>query len=77
MRLRLDGGELGILVIDKPSPGLNPGRAWVARRLEVTAPAPVSAGVDGEAVELAPPLRFAIRPGALRVRVSRRHAGLA
>ena len=35
------------------------------------APAPVHAGIDGEAVELKPPLRFAIRPRALRVRLRR------
>ena len=33
----------------------------------MNAPAPVHAGVDGEAVDLSPPLRFAIRPAALRV----------
>jgi len=38
-------------------------------RLEVNAPAPVHAGVDGEAVDLRPPLRFAIWPAALRVRI--------
>ena len=32
-------------------------------------PAPVHAGIDGEAVELRPPLEFVIRPAALRVRV--------
>ena len=41
-----------------------PGRAWTATRLEVTAPAPVHAGVDGEAIDLTPPLRFVIRPDA-------------
>ncbi|HEX5299160.1 MAG TPA: hypothetical protein VFW50_19420, partial [Streptosporangiaceae bacterium] len=44
-------------------------------RLEVSAPAAVHAGVDGEAVDLSPPLRFAIRPAALRVRISSRHPG--
>jgi len=41
------------------------------------APEPVHAGVDGEAVELSPPLRFAIRPAALRVRTSSRHPGVS
>jgi len=41
------------------------------------APEPVHAGVDGEAVELSPPLRFAIRPAALRVRASSRHPGVS
>jgi len=35
----------------------------------------VPAGVDGEAVDLSPPLRFAIRPVALWVRTSPRHPG--
>jgi diacylglycerol kinase family enzyme len=73
-RPRLDGGRLGILVLDTARAGQSPGRTWTAARLEVTAPAPVHAGIDGEAVELTPPLRFAIRPGALRVRVSPRQA---
>jgi hypothetical protein len=33
----------------------------------------VHAGIDGEAVELRPPLEFVIRPRALRVRIARRH----
>jgi hypothetical protein len=35
----------------------------------------VHAGRDGEAVTLVPPLRFAIRPRALRVRISSSHPG--
>jgi diacylglycerol kinase family enzyme len=75
-RPALDSGQLGVIVLDAPggSPRA-PGRAWSAPRLEVTAPAPVHAGVDGEAVDLEPPLRFAIRPVALRVRISPRHPG--
>ena len=75
-RPTLGGGQLGIVVLDAPgdSPGA-PGRAWSAPRLEVSGPGPVHAGVDGEAVDLSPPLRFAIRPSALRVRISVRHPG--
>ena len=75
-RPALDGGQLGIVVLETPgdSPRV-PGRAWSASRLEVDAPGPVHAGVDGEAVNLSPPLRFAIRPAALRVRISPRHPG--
>jgi Diacylglycerol kinase catalytic domain len=59
-----------------------PGRAWSAPRLEVnalqvSAPAPVHAGIDGEAVDLNPPLRFASRPASLRVRISPRHPGIS
>ena len=71
-RRSLDGGRLGILVLHAARAGRSPGRTWTAARLEITAPAPVHAGVDGEAVDLAPPLRFEIRPGALRVRVPSR-----
>jgi hypothetical protein len=66
----------GILVLDVPgdSPHL-PGRAWSAPGLEVSAPALVHARVDGEAVDLRPPLKFTTRPAALRVRISSRHPG--
>jgi len=70
LRPTLQSGTLGVLSLD-PAP---PGRAWTARTLEVTAPAVVHAGIDGEAVDLDPPLRFAVLPGALRVRIAARHA---
>ncbi len=70
------GGQLGIVVLDAPGDSPHsPGQAWTAPRLEVNAPAPVHAGVDGEAVDLSPPLRFATRPAALRVRICPRHPG--
>jgi hypothetical protein len=50
-------------------------RAWSAQTFEVDADAPVPAGIDGEAVELEPPLRFTIRPGVLRVRIAPQHPG--
>jgi diacylglycerol kinase family enzyme len=75
-RPALDTGHLGIIVIDAPGDSPRaPGRSWSAPHLELSAPAPVHAGVDGEAVDLSPPLRFAIRPAALRVRISSRHPG--
>jgi len=37
----------------------------------------VAAGLDGEAIELQPPLRFRIRPAALRVRISHHHPGVS
>ena len=75
-RPALDTGRLGIVVLGVPGgTSLHPGRAWTASRLEVSAPVAVHAGVDGEAVDLSPPLRFAIRPAALRVRISSRHPG--
>ena len=75
-RPALDGGRLGIIVLDAPgdSPRV-PGRAWTAPRLEINAPATVHAGIDGEAADVEPPLRFASRPASLRVRISPRHPG--
>jgi len=77
-RPSLSGGRLGILVLDAPrildaasDPRRTPARAWSATCVAVDAPEPVHAGVDGEAVDLNPPLEFTIRPGALRVRFPR------
>jgi len=70
-RAALDGGRLGVLVVDAPVPPRPPtAHAWTAEALTVAGPSRVHAGFDGEPVELAPPLRFAIRPAALRVRVA-------
>jgi diacylglycerol kinase family enzyme len=81
-RPRIDDGLLGIAVVGAPGEGRGtspavgaPWRAWSARRFEVDASSPVPAGIDGEAAILDPPLRFRIRPGVLRVRISRRHPG--
>jgi hypothetical protein len=75
-RPTLDGHRLGVIVLDVPAPGPHsPGRAWSTPSLEVRAPETVHAGIDGEAVDLEPPLRFEIRSGALRVRISSRHPG--
>ena len=71
-RARLDGGRLGVVLLDRPH-GVLPAaaHAWTAAGLDVRAPARVHAGIDGEAVELDAPLRFGVRPGALVVRVPR------
>jgi diacylglycerol kinase family enzyme len=74
-RPRLDCGRLGIVVIGRPGgEGL---RAWSAPAFRVAAAGPIRAGADGEAVLLEPPIRFAIRPSALRVRISARHPGVS
>jgi diacylglycerol kinase family enzyme len=69
----LDSGQLGIVLIDAPAgPPHRAARAWSARSLRVDASGTVPAGVHGEAVTLAPPLRFTIHPKALRVRIAPR-----
>ena len=80
-RPRIDDGLLGITVASAPTGkgqgrlAQRPWREWSAREFEVGADHPVPAGIDGEAVFLDPPLRFRIRPGALRVRIARQHPG--
>jgi diacylglycerol kinase family enzyme len=70
-RLRLDTGRLGIVVLDRPGePPHRAARTWTASSLQVDAATPLHAGIDGEALTLDPPLQFASRPGALRVRIS-------
>jgi len=77
-RPRLDGGELGIVVLDAPRASPDPpARSWTATRLKVNAAEPVHAGVDGEAVDLPASLEFVIRPSALRVRISTHHPGVS
>ena len=76
-RPRLDAGRLGVVVLDAPGTTPLPGRAWNATSVEVDGPAPVHAGIDGEALCLGTPLDFEILPGALRVRISARHPGVS
>ena len=42
-------------------------------RAEISAFGPVPVGVEGEALVLAPPLRFVSRAAALRVRIAPQH----
>jgi diacylglycerol kinase family enzyme len=70
-RPALDSGQLGVVVLDRRASGQTSARTWTAKHLEVIANAPVHAGIDGEAIDLSSPLRFATRPGALRVRLPR------
>ena len=50
---------------------------WTVPEFEVDSDQGVPAGIDGEAVTLDPPLRFRIRPGALRVRIAPQHPGVS
>jgi diacylglycerol kinase family enzyme len=82
-RPRLDTGELGILAMGPvPVPGTASGPSlsppitqWSTPTFEVDASGDVPAGIDGEAVRLTAPVRFGMRPAALRVRVAQDHPG--
>src|SRR4029450_2784449 len=92
-RPRLDSGLLGVVALELADPaavmafraaaearwaeGLPGGRARGVTEFEVDADGPLDLGIDGEAVRMSPPLRFTIRPGALRVRVPRHAPGLS
>lgn len=78
-RSSLDSGRLGIIVLEVPgrtASSPSPGHAWSARSFAVDSSVPLHAGVDGEAVDLVPPLLFVSRPAALRVRISSRRQGV-
>jgi diacylglycerol kinase family enzyme len=82
-RPRMDSGALGILSARlRTADGgarssttgrdwrIRPVRQWSAEAFEVRSVEPlVALGLGGEAVRMAPPLRFTTRPGALRVRL--------
>jgi diacylglycerol kinase family enzyme len=81
-RERIDGGVLGIVTVHITE---GPGRAgrtakrneWTATEFEVHSEGPMEIGVDGEALVLEPPLRFAVHPAALTVRRPRSAVGLS
>jgi diacylglycerol kinase family enzyme len=75
-RPRLDTAQLGVAVLG-PTGGMRQGllRSWSLPSIEVDSDGAVPAGLDGEAVLLHPPLRFIVRPGTLRVRISLDHPG--
>ena len=81
-RPKIDDGKLGIAVLADPVAAghrlrkfQKPWRDWDAPTFEVGADEDVAAGIDGEAATLEPPLKFKIRPRALRVRIARQHPG--
>ncbi|HLM25474.1 MAG TPA: diacylglycerol kinase family protein [Thermoleophilaceae bacterium] len=76
-RPTLQAGLLGVAVFATERnhrPHL-PWREWGTPKFEVQADGPVYAGIDGEAAQLEPPLRFRSVPGVLRVRVAKQHPG--
>ena len=92
-RPRLDGGMLGILSARLGSAEevarfvtlatigqerrMADVRQWTATAFEIDSTGPVAVGIDGEAVRMAPPLRFESRPAALRVRLPASASGLS
>ena len=81
-RPHIDDGLLGITVAGEPRGRgegqrrlQRPWREWTAPEFEVRSEGPIAAGIDGEALVLQAPLRFAIRPGVLQVRIARAHPG--
>ncbi len=92
-RARLDAGVLGMVTLTVRGVGevaalvaaetagqvsrVSGWQQWEAPWVEVTSASPIAAGVDGEALVLPSPLRFEIRPGALRVRVARGAPGVS
>jgi diacylglycerol kinase family enzyme len=77
-RPRMDAGQLGITVIGSRRDGQNAAKRieeWTAETFEVESGRPVAAGIDGESVQLDPPLRFRTQPAALRVRIAPQHPG--
>lgn len=86
-RPRLDRGVLGIVGVRVDSPGQAVGllrgarsdgiQGTTAAEVVVDGDTPtIQVGVDGESVALARPVRCAIRPGVLRVRVPRQRPGV-
>ncbi|MGN6872341.1 MAG: diacylglycerol/lipid kinase family protein [Solirubrobacteraceae bacterium] len=80
-RPRLDEAVLGVAVLApvvagdglaKPRWGK---QQWATPVFEINADGPVAAGIDGESMQLSAPLRFRIRPGALRARIAPHHPG--
>ena len=83
-RPRLDQAVLGVTVLAPIKPGADGAvrrtlgmEQWTTPTFEITGASQVPVGIDGEATLLDPPLRFRIRPGALRVRIAPHHPGVS
>ena len=84
-RPRMDTGQLGVFSLVVPDalaatraiaalttaqPALYEGYlSWATPTFEVTSSSPIAVGLDGESLEMDPPLVFASRPGVLRLRL--------
>lgn len=91
-RPRLDGGHLGVIALKLPDDPAEARRlaaasrghpefpgsvVWEPSTFEVDSGGPIDVGIDGEALRMVAPLRFTIRPGALRIRLPRAENGRA
>jgi diacylglycerol kinase family enzyme len=82
-RPSIEDGLLGVTVFETATPGAadgllrRPWREWTTPEIELNAAGPVAAGIDGEATMLDAPIRFRIRPLALRVRIANQHPGVS
>jgi diacylglycerol kinase family enzyme len=92
-RPRLNTGQLGVIALEIQNDraaaafaaALAIGRpvrfagllTWVTDAFEVNSGGAIPAGVDGESLDLDPPLRFSIRPRPLRVRLPRHAIGVS
>ena len=82
-RPSIQDGLLGVTVFETATPGAGDGllrrpwHEWTTPEIELNAPGPVAAGIDGEATMLEAPLLFRIRPLALRVRIAAHHPGVS
>lgn len=90
-RPRMDTGRLGVFSLVVPDalaatraiaalttaqPALYEGYlSWATPTFEVASSSPIAVGLDGESLEMDPPLVFASRPGVLRLRLPLRAIG--
>ena len=92
-RPRLDSGQLGLVAVQVRDPSavarfvtlsavgqswrMRGVLQWTAAAFEVHATGTIAVGLDGEALTMAPPLRFTSLPGALRVRLPAHAPGIS
>jgi hypothetical protein len=75
-RPSLDEGILGVALLQRTGgPGPGTLRRWSLAAIELEGQKSIAVGIDGEAATLAAPLRFTMRPRALRVRIAAQHPG--
>jgi diacylglycerol kinase family enzyme len=72
-RPRMDEHVLGVAAVQ--SGERKPLLEWSVAEFDVASHGEIAAGIDGEAVKLAPPVSFRVRPAALHVRIASGHPG--